>query len=99
MGNIKLNTTTQLQTMKREQIIELIPEEYIDKVLFADGFDEAIMGYDEEKNRVVYSQQRMILTLVNQGMELEDAIEYLGFNVWCAYIGQHQPMYIIEIEY
>lgn len=85
--------------MNREQITELIPEEYLDKVLFADGFDQAIMGYDQENNRVVYSQQRMILTLLNQEMELEDAIEYLGFNVWCAYVGEHQPIYIIELEY
>jgi hypothetical protein len=67
--------------------------------LFADGFDDAIMGYDEQQHRVVYSQQRMILTLLNDGMELEDAIEYLGFNVWCAYMGEHQPIYMIELEY
>jgi hypothetical protein len=85
--------------MSREHITELIPEEYLDKVLFADGFDDAIMGYDEQQHRVVYSQQRMILTLLNDGMELEDAIEYLGFNVWCAYIGEHQPIYMIELEY
>jgi hypothetical protein len=85
--------------MSREHITELIPEEYLDKVLFADGFDDAIMGYDEQQHRVIYSQQRMILTLLNDGMELEDAIEYLGFNVWCAYIGEHQPIYMIELEY
>jgi len=85
--------------MSREHITELIPEEYLDKVLFADGFDDAIMGYDEQQHRVIYSQQRMILTLVNEGMELEDAIEYLGFNVWCAYMGEHQPIYMIELEY
>lgn len=85
--------------MSREHTIELIPEEYLDKVLFADGFDDAIMGYDEQQHRVVYSQQRMILTLLNDGMELEDAIEYLGFNVWCAHIGEHQPIYMIELEY
>ena len=85
--------------MSREHITELIPEEYLDKVLFADGFDDAIMGYDEQQHRVVYSQQRMILTLLNDGMELEDAIEHLGFNVWCAYIGEHQPIYMIELEY
>ena len=85
--------------MSREHTIELIPEEYLDKVLFADGFDDAIMGYDEQQHRVIYSQQRMILTLLNDGMELEDAIEYLGFNVWCAYIGEHQPIYMIEFEY
>ena len=85
--------------MSREHITELIHEEYLDKVLFADGFDDAIMGYDEQQHRVIYSQQRMILTLLNDGMELEDAIEYLGFNVWCAYIGEHQPIYMIELEY
>lgn len=83
----------------REQIAELIDEEYLDKVLFADGFDDAIIGYNEEQHRVVYSQQRMILTLINDGMSLEDAIEYLGFNVWTAYVGEYQPIYIVEIEY
>lgn len=85
--------------MNREHIIEFIDEEYIDKVLFADGFDDAIIGYDNESKRVVYSQQRMILTLLNDGMEFEDAIEYLGFNVWSAYVGEHQPIYIVELEY
>lgn len=85
--------------MNREQIAEFIDEEYLDKVLFADGFDDAIIGYDEQSKRVVYSQQRMILTLMNDGMEFEDAIEYLGFNVWSAYVGEHQPIYIIELEY
>jgi hypothetical protein len=83
----------------REQIQELIGEEYLDKVLFADGFDDAIIGFDQESQRVVYSQQRMILTLMNDGMTLEDAIEFLGFNVWCAYVGEHQPIYIVETEY
>lgn len=85
--------------MNREQVTEFIDEEYLDKVLFADGFDDAIIGYDEQSKRVVYSQQRMILTLMNDGMEFEDAIEYLGFNVWSAYVGEHQPIYIIELEY
>lgn len=80
---------------KVQQILETIDD--VDGVLFADGFDEAIIGFDTESRRVVYSQQRMINILVCDGMELEDAVEFLGFNVWSAYVGEHTPIFIIEV--
>lgn len=82
---------------KVEQILDTIDVDDVDKVLFADGFDDAILGYDSDKKRVIYSQQRMINVLVGQGMELEEALEHLGFNVWSAYVGAHTPLYIIEV--
>lgn len=80
---------------KVQQILESIVD--VDDLLFADGFDEAILGFDTESRRVVYSQQRMINILVAEGMELEDAVEFLGFNVWSAYVGEHTPIFIIEV--
>ncbi len=29
----------------------------------------------------------------NDGMSLEDAIEYLEYNTWCAYVGEGTPIF------
>jgi hypothetical protein len=48
--------------------------------------------------RVVYSKQKMIDCLVNDGMDLDEAMEYLEFNTWCAYVGDKTPIYVDEID-
>jgi len=79
---------------KREQLLNYVPE---DTLLFADGFDDAIIGLDTNSLRVVYSKQKMIECLMKD-MELDDAIEYLEFNTWGAYVGEQTPIYIDEID-
>ena len=41
----------------KEKLIQAYFEE---ELLFADGFDDAIMGFDSNSMRVVYSKQKMI---------------------------------------
>jgi hypothetical protein len=36
----------------------------------------------------------MIEILIIDGMSYEDAIEYLEYNTWNAYVGLHTPIYI-----
>jgi len=79
---------------KREQLLNYVPE---DILLFADGFDDAIIGLDTNSLRVVYSKQKMIECLLKD-MELDDAIEYLEFNTWGAYRNEQTPIYIDEID-
>jgi len=79
---------------KREQLLNYVPE---DTLLFADGFDDAIIGLDTNSLRVVYSKQKMIECLMKD-MELDDAIEYLEFNTWGAYVCEQTPIYIDEID-
>ena len=79
---------------KREQLLKFVPD---DTLLFADGFDDAIMGLDTNSLRVVYSKQKMIKCLLKD-MELDDAIEYLEFNTWGAYVGEQTPIYVDEID-
>jgi hypothetical protein len=79
---------------KREQLLKFVPD---DTLLFADGFDDAIMGLDTNSLRVVYSKQKMIECLLKD-MELDDAIEYLEFNTWGAYVGEQTPIYVDEID-
>jgi hypothetical protein len=64
-------------------------------MLFADGFDDCIMGVEDGlAPRVVYDKQMMIEELMSQGLEEVEAIEYLEFNTWGAYVGEQTPLYI-----
>jgi hypothetical protein len=67
-------------------------------LLFADGFDASIIGLDTNSMRVVYSKQKMIDGLVDGGMDLDEAMEFLEYNTWCAYVGEKTPIYVDEID-
>jgi hypothetical protein len=70
-----------------------------DKYIKADGFNSAIVGVDTDACRVVYSKQKMIECLVlDEGWSLEDAIEYLQYNVWGAYINEYTPLYLEDYD-
>lgn len=77
----------------RNKLVELSGD---NEMLFADGFDEAIIGYDMNTNKVVYSYDTMIACLMKDMTE-EDAIEYMDFNVLGAYVGERTPIYIKQI--
>lgn len=78
---------------KRNALIENI-REFNPEALFADGFEDSILGYDT-KGRVIYSVNSILGTLVNRdGMDYEQAQEYFGFNIECAYIGEYTPIYM-----
>ena len=72
----------------------------MDATLFADGFDEAIIGLNTENRipRVVYSKEKMIDIMAEQLADdsedaVMDALEYLEYNTWCAYVGEGTPLY------
>lgn len=62
--------------------------------LKADGFDKAIIGVEIISERIVYDKQKMIEILMTEGMNVDDAIEYLEYNVFCSYVGEHTPIYV-----
>ena len=62
--------------------------------LKADGFDAAIIGVDMASEKIVYDKQKMLDILIAEGMDDDDAIEHLEYNVFCAYVGEHTPIYI-----
>ena len=68
----------------------------MDETLFADGFDEAIMGMAGE--RVVYDMEKILAILVTKhNMNYEEAIEYYEFNIAGAYMGEGTPLYFKEM--
>lgn len=68
--------------------------------LFADGFDDAIIGMDMNSDvyRVVYGVEKMIFILMHRdSMTEEEALEYLEYNVFSAYLGEGTPIYIYQM--
>jgi len=72
-----------------EQIIE---QHYEEKFLKADGFDDAIIGVEENGMRLIYSVSKC-LKILEQDMPELDAVEYFTFNVSGAYVGDKTPIW------
>lgn len=72
------------------EITEAYPE---DSFLTADGFDEAIIGVDENSMKVIYSVKKCLEILQAQGMDETDAIEYFNYNSMGAYVGDKTPIW------
>ena len=78
--------------MTLEEIIEMFPDE---EFLIADGFDGAIVGVEPNSMRLVYDRDKMIgILMTDEEMEEIDAIEYLEYNTWNAYVGEKTPIFI-----
>ena len=64
-----------------------------DKLIFCDGFDDAIIGITD--GCVCYDKMMMVhILLEDESWEPEEAYEFLEFNTWCAYIGTGSPFFI-----
>jgi hypothetical protein len=74
-----------------------ILEEY-ENVLVCDGFDDAIIGIEPTTSRLVYDVDKMIETLISQGMDRDEAIEYYEFNIVGAYVGELTPIFVSTYE-
>jgi hypothetical protein len=72
-------------------IIEQNPE---DTFLKADGLDEAIIGYDDQTGRLIYSMTKIINILIeDDGMTEEDALEHYYYNIHGGYVGEQTPIW------
>ena len=79
------------------KILEQILEQFDDEsFLKADGFDDAIIGVDQASMRLIYSIDKCIKLLIEDGMSEEDAIEYFEYNVAGAYVGEQTPIFMID---
>jgi len=79
-----------------------ITEYYSDTepVTFADGLDEAIIGFDPNAWKVVYSRTKVIELLQSRDkMTEEEAIEYAEYNIFGAYIGDATPVWAEDFNW
>lgn len=77
-----------------ERILEVYPDE---EFLKADGFDDAIIGVDENSMRLIYSVSRCIEILC-EDMSEEDALEHFDYNVRGSYVGEKTPIWCVDFE-
>ena len=86
--------------MKRKDIEDIYSDE---DILFADGFDEAIIGVvfvhnektNEKQTRVVYDTEVCLEVLMERdSMSYDEASEFFDFNVANAHMGVYTPFYL-----
>jgi len=72
-----------------KQILEKYQEH---EFLKADGFDDAIIGVEENEMRLIYSVSKCLKILQKDMQEL-DAMEYFTFNVSGSYFAEKTPIW------
>lgn len=94
-------TSLALSNLKNNKMIDRITETFPeDEFLKADGFDEAIIGVDTASMRLIYSVNRCISILcLDEGMEVEDAVEHFEYNVRGSYVGEKTPIWCDELNF
>ena len=86
----------------KEMIRERIETDFADTedVLFADGLDKAIIGFEPNLWKVVYSRNRVIDILYKRdGMGLEEALEFAEYNIFSAMVGEKTPLWIEDYDW
>lgn len=82
--------------MTREKIEEIISSAVGDdnETLLADCLDDGFLGVTDD-GVAVYSKEKCVRALMKQdGLTDEEAIEYLEYNTFSAYVGEMTPMFI-----
>ena len=78
---------------KLQALTEAYPDE---EFLIADGFDEAILGVEQETMRVIYSVSKSLEIIEAMGIPQEDALEHFYFNVLGSYVGEKTPIFCFD---
>lgn len=76
---------------------EIVENYYDEEILKADGFDDAVIGIETGSMRLIYSVNRCVEILIQEGMTQEDAIEHFDFNVAGSYVGEKTPIWCYDM--
>jgi hypothetical protein len=80
--------------------LEMIIENYSEETfLIADGFDEAVIGFEAKSGRLIYSSKKCLEILVEEGMSHEDALEHFEYNVTGSYVGEQTPIFMETVDF
>jgi hypothetical protein len=77
----------------KEAIEEFLSED--EEILLADGFEGAFVGIARQFNKpfAVYSYDKCI-QILEESMDIEEAVEYFSYNVEGAWVGENTPAFI-----
>lgn len=85
-------TSKKAKQTLRERIAEIDEE-----ILFADGFEDALLGTVVQFNRgpvALYDWDKCVKILMNRDdMTYEEAVEWMDFNVTGAWLGEQTPAF------
>jgi hypothetical protein len=85
----------------REQISEAL-EDMGESTLLMDGFEDAFIGFSRRINEpvlAVYSYDKMVDVLMfRDGMNYEDATEYIDYNCVGAWVGEQTPIIVMPLH-
>ena len=74
--------------------------EFAEGAIILDGLDDAIIGIVEEFGngpRILYSKDRILSILCERdGMSIEEADEFYGYNIIGLYAGEQNPVFLIS---
>ena len=86
----------------RKQINEHL-ESMGENALLMDGFDEALIGFSQRINEpllAVYSWEKMMTVCIERdGMDDEEAEEYISYNCIGAGVGEQTPIIVMPVLY
>ena len=80
----------------KDAIAEMNPD-----ALFADGFENALIGYVSQFNRILacYDLGACVRILMKRdGMTEEEASEFVEFNVTGSYVGENTPCFLTMVR-
>ena len=70
---------------------------YEDETIYANGFEEALIGVGRQFTRslAVYDYDKCVSILMSRdGMDEHDAIEFIEFNVVGTWVGENTPVFV-----
>ena len=100
------------EKMKIQEIKDWVSE-YNPDALFADGYEDAIIGIGNQHGSnpvVIYDRDKCIEILADQYAQEEDheddeeydpyleAVDYFGYNTECAYVGENTPIFMQRVD-
>ena len=68
------------------------------EMMFADGYDDALIGYTDSGVAVYSIEKVLTIMMVHEEMTEEDALDHFYYNVAGAYVGEYNPIFIHELE-
>jgi hypothetical protein len=80
--------------MNKEQLDEFFAEN--PDILAPTGFDDAIIGTCERLGMhgvALYDYDHVIAILIDEGMTYEESVEFFGFNILGAWVGEMTPVF------
>lgn len=68
-------------------------------IVFVEGMDEAIIGFDQNIWSVVYSRNRVVDMLVKSGMLEDEATEHAEENIFSVLLEDKTPVWVEDYNW